>query len=81
MEEKNIEHDELIENCKLLITTINNMERINRLEQKLTKHKFRYELLDFFLIYSGIDFIIRSIFGTGIIGIIICIYRYIIGIF
>lgn len=71
----------LIEHSKLLLETINNRERIHNLENQLLKHKFRYKLLDFILILNAVDIMVKSIFGIGIIGCIIYIYRYIISLF
>lgn len=71
----------LIENGKLLLTIVNTQERISNLENQWIKCKCRYKILDFFLIFNAIDIMMKSIFGIGIAGCIVCIYRYIVSLF
>lgn len=73
--------EELLEKCNLLLKTLDNKKRIENLENQWFKHKLRYEIVDFFLIFNAIDVIMKSIFGIGVIGCIVCFYRYIIGLF
>lgn len=80
MDEK--EYRELvIENGKRMLETIDNHNRIEQIEKYLFKYKLRYKILDFFLILNAIDIMMKSIFGIGIVGFFICIYRYIISLF
>ena len=71
----------VIENGKRMLETIDNHNRIKQIEKYLYKRKLRYIILDFFLILNAIDIMMRLIFGIGVVGCIINIYGYIIGLF
>lgn len=78
----NNEYSELNNNYKLLTKTIiNNRQRIDILEKEWLWRKFRYNVVDFFLIFYGLDFLIKSIFGIGIFGIAIIVYNSIAALF
>ena len=78
----NNEYSELNNNYKLLTETIiNNRQRIDILEKEWLRRKFRYNIVDFFLIFYGLDFLIKSIFGIGIFGIAIIVYNSIAALF
>lgn len=71
----------VIENTRRLLENIDNNNRIEQMETYLFRQKWRYKILDFFLIINTIDIILKSIIGIGIVRCGICIYRYIIGLF
>lgn len=76
MDEK--EYRELvIENGKRMLETIDNHNRIEQIEKYLYKRKLRYKILDIFLILNAIDIIMKLIFGIGVAGCCMYIYRWI----
>ena len=80
--DENKEYRELVlENGKRILEAIDNHNRIEQIEKYLFKHRLRYKILDFFLILNAIDTMMKSIFSIGIVGLCVCIYRYIISLF
>lgn len=71
----------VIENTRRLLENIDNNNRIEQMETYLFRQKWRYRILDIFLIINAIDIILKSIIGIGIVGCGICIYRYIVSLF
>ena len=58
-------HDLVMENGKLLLAVIDNKNRIDKLEKDLFYKRITYKVIDFFLIFNGLDILIKLIFGIG----------------